>query len=174
MTDEALKVTDQRRAELEEIREASGGTLNPEDVIEYARDEETALHGVFTWDDTAAAHQHRLWQARQIIRVCVTLREEIDNQPFRTYVSLTEDRGEGGYRLLNDVLTDTDLRERLLAQALRELTAWQRKYDHLTALAPIFEAASKVKKRTTKQRLSRKAGGSATKPRRVRVAAAAG
>ena len=173
MTDEP-KVTDQRRAELEVIREASGGTLNPEAVIEYARDESTALHAAFTWDDTEAAHQHRLWQARQIIRVCVTLRGELDNQPFRTYVSLTEDRGESGYRLLDDVLTDTDMRERLLVQALRELANWQRKYDHLTALAPIFEAASKVKKRTTKQRLSRKRGGAAMKPRRVKVAAAAG
>jgi hypothetical protein len=173
MTEEALKVTDQRRAELEEIRAASGGTLNPEDVIAYAQDKETALHSAFEWDDSEAAHQHRLWQARQIIRVCVTLRSEIDNQPFRTYVSLTEDRGETGYRLLDDVLTDTEMRQRLLDQALRELTAWQRKYEHLTALAPIFEAAGKVKQRRARTKANgRKTGGSSTKPRKVRVAAA--
>jgi len=59
--------------ELESIRRSAGGLLRPEDVVEFARSPETALHEEFTWDDSEAAHQYRLWQARQVIRVNVTV-----------------------------------------------------------------------------------------------------
>jgi len=157
-------ITEQRRAELEEIRMAAGGVLKPEDVVEFARAEDTALHGAFCWDDTEAAKQHRLWQARQVIRVCVTISDKPKEQPIRTYVSLYEDRGQDGYRLLTDVLSDDEMREKLLSQALAELKTWQQKYKQLEKLAPIFAAAEKVERRH--------AGGGAGNGSKRRVAAA--
>lgn len=44
------------------------GRLDPADVVEAARDPASPLHGYFEWDDTEAARQHRLGQARQLIR----------------------------------------------------------------------------------------------------------
>lgn len=146
MIDERL-IGEQRVAELEQIRTRSGGFLNPEDVVVFAKNPKTALHSWFTWDDTEAAAQYRLWQARQVIRVCVTVHEDVKGPPIRTYVSLYDDRGENGYRLLTDVMSDDELRAKLLAQALSELRNWQQKYSQLKELAPIFASAETVKRR---------------------------
>lgn len=45
--------------------------LDAENILELAADPETALHSRFTWDDTAAAAQYRLWEARHTIRIHV-------------------------------------------------------------------------------------------------------
>lgn len=155
MTDETLLQT--RQAELEKIRKRHGGVLNPADVVEFARNERTALHSAFTWDDTEAAREYRLWQARQVIRVCVTVRDEVKGPPIRTYVSLYEDRGENGYRLLDDVLSDEEMASRLLTQALGELNTWRAKYSQLQKLAPIFAAGEQVEADVLKMKAS---GGS--------------
>ena len=66
---------------------------------------------------------------------------------MRMYVSLKSDRyggTGGGYRVVTDVLSDAQLRRELLQQAFDEFQAWQQKYQHLKALAPIFEGAAKV------------------------------
>jgi hypothetical protein len=146
MTERELKEAEARAAELETIRLKAGGTLKPEDVVSFARSEKTALHSAFTWDDGDAATQYRLWQARQVIRVCVTYSEQL-GEPIRTYVSLREDRGEDGYRLLGDVLGDAVKCQTLLEQALQELAVWQDKYRQLTELAPVIKAADKVRER---------------------------
>jgi len=57
--------------ELTRIANKHNGLLRPADVIEAARPVGSPLHTRFTWDDTEAAHQYRLWQAREIIRVSV-------------------------------------------------------------------------------------------------------
>lgn len=44
------------------------GIVVPDRVVEAARDESSVLHGQFEWDDSIAAHQHRLDVARSLIR----------------------------------------------------------------------------------------------------------
>ncbi len=61
------------KQELEALAEANNGILRPEIVVEFARDAKTALHSRFEWDDTEAAKQYRLWQARQIIKVAINV-----------------------------------------------------------------------------------------------------
>ena len=55
-------------ARLERIRARNKGVLTPADVVKDASDESSPLHSYFTWDDTEAAHQYRLDQARTLIR----------------------------------------------------------------------------------------------------------
>jgi len=53
------------------------GRLTPESVIAKARNPKSPLHDRFEWDNSAAAHQHRLQQARGLIRsVMVTITTE--------------------------------------------------------------------------------------------------
>lgn len=133
-------------AELERIRLAHSGLLRPEDVVAAARPRDSLLHDQFEWDDSEAAVQYRLWQARQIIRVAVTILPP-GKQPVRAYVSLRTDRivAGGGYRALCDVLSDKQAHEQLLAEALEDLEIFQTKYRRLRELAPVFAAARKVK-----------------------------
>lgn len=134
------------KEELTQIFNEHEGRIPPEAVIEFARDENTALHAEFEWDDTEAAHQFRLEQARKIIRLNIDIVETPNgNVRVPVYVSLVSDRrGGGGYRALTDVMSDADMRAQLLQQAIDELRRVQRKYESLRELAPVFEALDRV------------------------------
>ncbi len=131
--------------ELEAIGKRNGGLLRPCDVVEFAKDEKTALHSRFEWDDQKAGDSHRLWQARQILRIEVVVLEN-DSKLVRAFVSLKDDRQEqgGGYRLLTEVLSNKDLRAKMLNEALDEAELFKRKWERLVELKPIFEAIDKV------------------------------
>jgi hypothetical protein len=126
--------------ELAQIARQNGGLVFPAKVVEFAKDQSTALHSRFIWDDTEAARRYRLDQAREIIRVNVTVISK-DAPPVRAFVSLSSDRkAGGGYRALVDVLSDDVMMQRLLDDALAELEALKRKYEQLAALRPIWAA----------------------------------
>ena len=80
-------------SELRTIAAKNDGLLKPEDVVESARPINSPLHTRFTWDDTEAANQYRLQQARQLIRTTIQY-IEVDgkDQSFRVFCSLTPDR----------------------------------------------------------------------------------
>ncbi len=110
VTDEQ-KHKDAVKIELAQITKAHGGVLYGEDVIEFASDPATELYCEFEWDDTLAAHQYRLEQARHVIRVTVELMPDTGAE-VKVYVSLQDDRhgSRGGYRKMLDVLKDPELR----------------------------------------------------------------
>lgn len=131
-------------AELHRLqKQAPSGLLRPEAVVEHAADESSALHRYFTWDDGEAAQAYRLLQARQLIRVAVTVLESTSDR-VRAFVSLTSDRKvDGGYRAMVDVLDDPTLLDQMLADAKAELSAFTRKYRMLREageLSGVFEA----------------------------------
>lgn len=131
------------QAELEKIRAQHKGMLRPSDVVSFAKNPKTALHARFQWDDTKAAEQYRLEQARDIIRAIVTILPNT-NQPVRAYVALQEDRGEGSYRATLSVLSDKELRQQLLKEARIDMLGFQKKYSILEELSQVFEAMRKV------------------------------
>jgi hypothetical protein len=130
------------------LYQRNNNTLNPEDVVEEASDDESPLHQYFEWDDTEAAHAYRLQQARGLIRrmtvrlILPDKREVVDH----LFVSLTTNRRneEGSYRLLVDVMKNEVEKETLLQQALRDLEAFQSKYQQLVELADVFAAIEVV------------------------------
>jgi hypothetical protein len=131
------KRTEEIKNELEAIRADNGGILEAAHVVEFARDESTALNKCFCWDDTAAAMAYRLQQAAEVIRVTVTV-IDVEGQPseVRAYVSLTSDRkADGGYRALVEVIDDDELCRQMLADALAELISFKRKYSVLKKIA---------------------------------------
>ncbi len=135
-----MKIDSQKAVELEHIRTSHGGLLKPEDVVEFAKDPNTALHSEFTWDDTEAARLHRLNQARNVIRLVVTIIGEAP-EPVRAFVSLPTDRAQGGgYRSMAEVVNDSSRREEMLRDALERLLSAKRKYSHLQALQPVWDA----------------------------------
>lgn len=157
--------------ELEIVRERQGyDVLRAEDVVDFARDPGTELHKHFEWDDTKAAQEYRLEQARGLIRICVrVVPNDETGKVTRSYVSLRRDRNNrsgGGYRRIEDVMANHEMREQLLAEALDVLHRWERTYQNLTELAPIFEASKRVRKARRTGKASKKAKGS-RQPARV-------
>jgi len=145
--------------ELTQIYNEHNGRVPPEAVVEFARDENTALHAEFEWDDTEAAHQFRLEQARKIIRLNIEVLETPNgNVRMPVFVSLVSDRrGGGGYRALTDVMSNAEMRAQLLQQAIDELQRVRRKYESLRELAPVFAALDRVARNASRRRNRRAA-----------------
>lgn len=134
------------RAELERLK--VGGVIRPVDVVEAARDESSPLHPCFQWDDGEAAHQYRLLQARNLLRVYVNVEPAANVEPVRAYVSLTSDRVKdgGGYRAMAEVLSDSDLRQQLLNDAFVQFRNMRKKYEHLKQLSKVWAAIDEAEK----------------------------
>jgi len=135
------------REELEQIRLTHSGVLRAADVVKYARDPEAALHQRFEWNDTKAAEQHRLWQARELIRVVVQARPANDAST-RVYVSLADDRRNdgGGYRTLDEVMRSKTMRDALLKQARADMVRFETTYRQLSELASVISAMRSARK----------------------------
>lgn len=135
-------------AALLEIAEANGGYLNPLHVVEAARDSSHILHSEFDWNDEEAAEKYRIAQAGALIRrVKFTVvrppeeKKEIQMQTVRIYQSRKSARGsKGGYESVVEIMRDSDKREELLNQVLRELNSYRKRYAELAALSEVWAA----------------------------------
>lgn len=136
---------DEIRTEIERLQR--DGLIRPADVVEAAKDEGSVLHGCFTWDDGEAAHQFRLIEARNLIRVHVTT-QAADSTPIRAFVSLTPDRvmKGGGYRAIVDVMSDEALYQQMLDDAFVQLRNVQKKYKDIKELATVWQAVDEAEK----------------------------
>lgn len=140
-----LSKNDKLALELESVRiKNDKKLLVPSEVVEFARDENTELHKHFEWDDAKAAHQYRIWQARQIIASVQS--KEYENQIVQGYYSLPQDRvnPNGGYRSINEILSNDELRKQLLESAKKDADLFRKKYIILKELTPIFNSFDKV------------------------------
>lgn len=139
-------------AELEAIRANAGGLLRPEDVLAFASDPDSALHRRFNWDDTEAAHQHRLWQARQLIRAVVTILPNQRNEAVsvRAYVNLPAERG---YHAVVDLIDDEAAFDRALEGLRADVDRLRAKYAAFAGLRPMLDdIAETVAKAPRRQR----------------------
>lgn len=137
-------------AELLRLAEENDGVLKPEAVVGAARHPDSPLHSQFTWDDSQAAEQYRLWQARQLIRVVVQLIPSAHGEVSeRVFVSLHMDREQagGGYRKLIAVMSNEQMRRALLEEALEEMERFQEKYARLKELAGVLAEMKKARTR---------------------------
>lgn len=135
--------------ELGKISKGHGG-LTANLVVEAAKKRTSPLHSFFEWSDTEAAKQYRLEQARHLIRCVVVKYDAPENAvPVRAYITFDaspeeEDLGRDvRYLSTHEVLTDKELRDRLVRQAWREFQLWRNRYEHLNELAHVFAAADK-------------------------------
>lgn len=140
---------------LKQIAEQNDGVLLPEIIVAAARSKKSPLHDYFTWDDSKAAREHRLQQARQLLSVVVEyVGSEGHGREQRVFVSLRKDRaGEGGYRPLVNVLESPQLRDALLRDVLQEMAFFRQKYAELKELVIVFQAMT-----TAEQRLKKRHG----------------
>lgn len=140
---------------LEVLQALHGDALTAEQVVDDARDESSPLHSCFEWDDTVAAEEYRKEQARYLLRALVVVSEPDESdashedryetaiRAHRAYVVVREE-GDDRYVPTVRAMSDEELRKQVLAQALAELRAVQRKYAELHELARVFAAIDAV------------------------------
>lgn len=152
LTEPKLKVRDERaiRKALLEVKNAHPERLlTAEATVEAAKDDESPLHSQFVWDDTEAAHNYRLAQARALIRrIIVTMPDDATETAVPKYVSLSSDRKKpgGGYRETSEVLNNEELLAELEQTAKRDIDGLLRRYEMLKDLCARVRKAAGIKK----------------------------
>lgn len=131
---------------LAKIEKAQNGVVEPEMVVEAARDERSPLHPHFEWDDAIAAEHFRTDQARELIRaVTVDIsRSNIEPRTIRAFVNV-EVGGQQGYVSTTTAMSSTDLRRQVISRAWSELEAWRQRHAELTELGRIFSAIDEAR-----------------------------
>ena len=127
--------------EIARITSADDPYFRAREVVSASRPADAPLHPVFEWDDAVAAEAHRVEQARSLIRsvvACSTSRP--DAEPVRAFVSVSPDNDGPRYTTMHYAMADPDLRAQILAQALSELRAFERKYAALLDLSKVMAA----------------------------------
>lgn len=134
--------------ELERIRVESNGRLSQEAVVSEARDKKSPLHPAFEWNDKIAAHQHRLTQAAYVIRMLsvsyVASDEGKGSEPIRAFVNVSRDN-DRSYTSIAHAMSDDELREQVIARAMKELEDWQDRYSELVEFAAVFKSIEKIR-----------------------------
>jgi hypothetical protein len=131
--------------EIERIRGKHDGAVMPEVVIMEAEKKRNPLHREFNWDDTEAAHQYRLTQARGLLRHIEVIHESAPEIPMRAFEVVTQpafsDTPERQvYRSTEEILQDPGMRDELLARAIRDALTYRRKYHALSELSQVFQS----------------------------------
>ncbi len=127
---------------LQHIR-SRAGTWTAADVVNAARPQSSLIHKMFEWDDSRAAELFRESQARSYVRSLVI--EVVTPKGPRTMPAAVSFGPGEGYQDTPRVLASSELRERLLAQALGEAQSWAQRYRYLRELAAVFGAIKRAR-----------------------------
>lgn len=132
-----------------------GGTLNIHRLLKDAKSPKHPLHNYFEWDDKVAAEQHRLQQARELIALLMVIENEREHRAFMNVwfdeqgdTTLNRNQvAESVYMDYVDVFNDDKFRKHALERAIREMLAFENKYEMLEELNDVFSAMKKAKKK---------------------------
>lgn len=115
-----------------------GEEITPQQIVDYARDENTELHKCFTWDDTIAAQNWRKQEARRILQ-CLVYVDDIkeENEPTKLRVFYKTDNSVG-YKPTKFIVQNKSEYEVLLERACAELQIFKQKYSMLSELENIM------------------------------------
>lgn len=135
---------------MEELERTVG--LTKETLLEANRKEGTVLHNEFTWNDTEAAEAYRLEQAKHILSNITIVTGEKNETPVRAFFSSAQDTGKDRrYESLRVIVSDETKTEKLMQSAIRELTAFRKKYTMLTELNRIFAEIDELQQNIGKE-----------------------
>ena len=115
--------------ELEKLQKKNKGKIKPADIVKAAKKPNSVLHEIFDWDDTKAATEWRLSQARIMInslRVDVVMVEnpasEEKTSSVRAYVNVSSE-DDRYYTETAAALQDVDLKAQVLSAAKRKISS---------------------------------------------------
>lgn len=125
--------------ELERIYQQNG-KIDPADIVNESRPETAVLHPCFEWRDEIAAEKWRERQARGICNCIIVVEEQEDKPPIAVRAFF---HTQGSYHPTPVIIQEEDKYNDLYQSALRELTAFRKKFSILSdreGLAAIFTA----------------------------------
>lgn len=109
------------------------GELTAESVLAEAKRKRSPIHDFFEWDDSEAALQYRLEQARRLIRrVHVTIMDT----PVREYTYVPS---AGSYKPTEEVMQNPDYREEVIKRFRADARAFELKWRNHKHVADEYE-----------------------------------
>ena len=124
-------------------RLAKNGELTAEKVVRSAQSERSPLHPAFEWDDTAAAHEFRLTQARALTRH-LRIVTDANPAPERAYFHVCISGGTDAYVTSARVLSEPELYEALKRDALAALNAARLRFHEIKELETVWTAIDQL------------------------------
>jgi hypothetical protein len=136
---------------LQELEKAQGGRpITPQVVVDDARSKRSPLHECFEWDDSIAAEQHRLSQARHVMSHIRVVQAD-STEPRHLFVNVTPVDVERGYMSVSKVLSDAELFAQVLDRAERDLESFAKRYEEFSLINEIGRDALEVLRARRKQ-----------------------
>ena len=140
----------QQTGERIELLESKYGKITPQIVLSDAKKKASPLHDGFEWDDSIAAEQHRLDQARFILRqIVIVTSDEDDEEPtaIRAFVSVLDSSEEGKsvYMPIGTAMENADTRQQILEKAYKELQEWGNRYKAFKEFSGVRKAIVSIK-----------------------------
>lgn len=130
--------------------------LTAETVLEEAERKTSPLHHLFEWNDTIAARNFRLAQARVIInQVKVVIGEKTYSKYENIHVHVIDSQGnirnKRVYKPIEEIIRSPELREQMIASSLRQLRYWEEENEKYKELKPIIDTAKNVRRRLSER-----------------------
>ena len=107
------------------------GTIRPSMVVNVAENPSSPLHTLFEWDDTEAAKEHRLHQARQVLgclAYVVVTKPQHEPMEVRAIANVKVG-GNQTNRMMDAVLADPDMLASQIRDAGLSLRSWHRQFQ---------------------------------------------
>jgi hypothetical protein len=125
------------------------GEIKPQFLWKEAKDNpDHPAYRHFDWNEHEAAEKWWTHQARAIIRL-IRIDDPNTGKQQQAFVSITVSDEPASYRPLSEVLESADLIDRLLAQAQRDIEAFQHRYDRFKEIA---EDAARIREKIVASR----------------------
>lgn len=107
------------------------GKITASMLVQAAKSKDSPAHDAFEWNNTKAANEYRLWQARQFIKKVTIIYKEEEQKLFHVPVNFNDDESnEGFYKPV--VVMQQDEFERSLNQAKNQLMGAHKNVDILS------------------------------------------
>lgn len=134
---------------LEKIRQDNAGKIDVRDVVAAARPESSALHPFFEWDDSKAAREYRLGQAKTLVRAVIIEIPDSDLE-VPAYVAHQSKlpNAEACFMRAEPMAFKAKSqppvsRDATLRSALKKLEEFRHEFAQLDELAPLFRSIDK-------------------------------
>lgn len=134
---------------IEDVRKKRGG-ITPQLLVIESRKKKSPLHDCFEWDNSKAAEEYRIVQAREILRfIVVEIEPDAEyKEPriVRAFVapSSIEQEDSTSYLTIQTVRNDDDLNAAYLRQLNRELSIIRNKIKSFKIFSEVVKAIDAV------------------------------
>lgn len=148
-TGSCIKADPQKAGEqFEQLAKTEDG-LTAETLLEANKPITAPLHYDFEWDNAIAADKWRLHQSRHFLNsLTVTILTKDTQEPIQTRaVHITTESHK--YDPIQVIVQEQDKYSALLDNALSDLQAFQKKYQVLKELEPVFQAIKEIGEKVT-------------------------